>query len=183
MATMKMAKSMMLSDPDINTILIAGGYRNGDFVDLSHSRSRFLMDLSCGGGALLLQKNYPRNHVLESVVRVDGSFSLDVIVPVGGTMHPLSPEDLATREYRLDVPDPEGMKERLDKIGSQVSGERLASTATLEDRYRRNISYAAKAQVDIATVEAGSAGLASGTAKKDAKPAGGEQAKDDTRSG
>ncbi len=53
MATLKMAKSMMLSDPEINTILIAGGYRNGDFVDFGNPRSRFLIDLSCGGGALL----------------------------------------------------------------------------------------------------------------------------------
>ena len=32
---MKMAKDMLLADPDIDTVLIAGGYRNGDFVDLT----------------------------------------------------------------------------------------------------------------------------------------------------
>src|SRR5512140_1114799 len=119
MAVLKMAKSMMLSAPDINTVLIAGGYRNGDFVDLSHARSRFLMDLSCGGGALLIQKNYPRNHLLESVVRVDGSFSLDVVVPMGGTMAPVKSNAFDPVEYRLDVPDPEGMKERLDKLSME----------------------------------------------------------------
>ncbi|MBI4788537.1 MAG: 3-oxoacyl-ACP synthase [Chloroflexi bacterium] len=119
MATMKMAKAMMLSDPDVNTVLIAGGYRNGDFVDFSNPRSRFLIDLSCGGGAILLQKNYPRNRLLESVVRVDGSFSLDVIVPAGGTVKPISAEALALHEYRLDVPDPEGMKRRLDKLSME----------------------------------------------------------------
>lgn len=139
MATLKMAKSMMLSDPEINTILIAGGYRNGDFVDFGNPRSRFLIDLSCGGGALLLQKNYPRNHLLESVVRVDGSFSLDVIVPVGGTVHPLSPEVLS--EYRLDVPDPEGMKQRLDKLSMEnfvgVVDEALARSGLA----RKDIGY------------------------------------------
>ncbi len=119
MAVLKMAKAMMQSDPETNTILIAGGYRNGDFVDLTNPRSRFLIDLSCGGGALLLQKNYPRNHVLESAVHVDGSFSLDVIVPAGGTVHPISAELLAQHEYRLDVPDPEGMKQRLDHLSMQ----------------------------------------------------------------
>jgi 3-oxoacyl-[acyl-carrier-protein] synthase-3 len=140
MATLKMAKSMMLSDPDINTVLIAGGYRNGDFVDFGNPRSRFLIDLSCGGGALLLKKNYPRNHLLESVVRVDGSFSLDVVVPVGGTMHPLSPEVLQT-EYRLDVPDPEGMKQRLDKLSMEnfvgVVDEALARSGLA----RKDIGY------------------------------------------
>ncbi len=119
MAVLKMAKAMMLAYPEINTVLIAGGYRNGDFVDFHNPRSRFMINLSCGGGALLLRKNYPRNHVLESVVRTDGSFSLDVIVPVGGTVSPISAAALAAHQYRLDVPDPDGMKERLDKLSMQ----------------------------------------------------------------
>jgi 3-oxoacyl-[acyl-carrier-protein] synthase-3 len=116
MAVLKIAKSMMLADPGINTVLIAGGYRNGDFVDYANPRTRFAMTLSCGGGAILLQKNYPRNLLLESAVRVDGSFSLDVVIPVGGTVRPLTPELLAQGLYRLDCPDPEGMKQRLDAL-------------------------------------------------------------------
>lgn len=141
MATFKMAKAMMLSDPDVNTVLIAGGYRNGDFVDFSNPRSRFLIDLSCGGGAILLQKNYPRNRLLESVVRVDGSFSLDVIVPIGGTMHPFTPGTTVPSDYHLDVPDPEGMKERLDKLSMQtfvaVVDEALAKSGLT----RKDIGY------------------------------------------
>lgn len=160
MATMKIAKAMMLSDPDINTILIAGGYRNGDFVDFANPRSRFLIDLSCGGGALLLQKHYPRNHVLESVVKVDGSFSLDVIVPVGGTKHPLSPEVLATHEYRLDVPDPEGMKERLDKLSMEnfvgVVDEALAKSGfTRKDIGYLNILHMKRSAFDYVLRELG----------------------------
>ncbi len=119
MAVLKMAKSMMLADPDLNTVLIAGGYRNGDVVDYSNPRSRFAFSLSAGGGALLLQKNYPRNHLFESAVMVDGSFSLDVIVPAGGTVEPITPKALAARRNRLDVPDPEGMKQRLDALSMQ----------------------------------------------------------------
>ncbi len=141
MAVLKMAKALMLSDPNVNTVLIAGGYRNGDFVDFSNPRSRFLIDLSCGGGALLLQKNYPRNHLLESVVRVDGSFSLDVIVPAGGTVHPISAQLLAEHQYRLDVPDPEGMKERLDQLSMEnfvgVVDEALAKSGLT----RKDIGY------------------------------------------
>ena len=32
-AAMKMAKDMMYADPEINTVMIVGGYRNGDFID------------------------------------------------------------------------------------------------------------------------------------------------------
>ncbi len=116
MATLKMAKALMVSDPGINTVLIAGGYRNGDFIDYANPRSRSAFGLSAGAGALLLQKNYPRNSLLGSAVMVDGSFSLDVIIPVGGTVEPLSAESLAAGRYKIDVPDPEGMKERLDRL-------------------------------------------------------------------
>ncbi len=116
MAVLKMAKAMMLSDPDLNTVLIAGGYRNGDLIDYSNMRSRFAFSLSAGGGAILLQKGYPRNHLLESAVIVDGSFSLDVIIPAGGTLEPITPQAIIERRNRLDVPDPEGMKQRLEEV-------------------------------------------------------------------
>ena len=119
MATLKMAKAMMLSDPDINTVLIAGGYRNGDLIDYSNLRSRFVFGLSAGGGAFLLQKNYPHHHVLESSVMVDGLFSLDVIIPAGGTIEPITAEGIAARRNKIDVPDPDGMKERLDRLSLQ----------------------------------------------------------------
>ena len=113
MAAMRVAKAMMLSEPGVRTVLIAGGYRNCDFVDLENPRSRFLTNLSAGGGALILRRGHPRNHLLASAVITDGSFSLDVIVPVGGTVEPLRDDNRG--RHRLDVPDPPGMKARLDK--------------------------------------------------------------------
>ncbi len=119
MATLKLAKAMMLHDPEINTVLIAGGYRNGDMLDYTNLRSRSAFGLSAGGGALLLQKDYPRNTLLESAVMVDGSFSLDVIIPAGGTVEPITAEAIAARRNKIDVPDPDGMKERLDRVSMQ----------------------------------------------------------------
>jgi predicted Zn-dependent protease len=86
----------------------------------------------------------------------------------------------ATEKQGLFASHPE-MRERLDNVATQVSGERLASTATLEDRYRRNISYRATAQVEIAAVESGSAGLAPGSAKKGDKTSGGGQPKEEDK--
>jgi 3-oxoacyl-[acyl-carrier-protein] synthase-3 len=116
MATLKMAKALLVSDPAINTVLVAGGYRNCDFLDYTNPRGRTLISLSAGGGAILLQKNYPRNHLLGSAVKVDGSFSLDILIPAGGTVEPLTPEAIAAKRNKLDVPDIEGMKTRLDAV-------------------------------------------------------------------
>jgi predicted Zn-dependent protease len=57
------------------------------------------------------------------------------------------------------------MKERLDKLAKEIASAKLASTATLADRYRKNITYKPVAIAEIATVESGSAGLAGGSAK------------------
>ena len=116
---LKIARALMLAEPDVKTVLIAGGYRNGDLVDYHNPRSRFMLNLSAGGGALVLRKGYPRNRLLGTSLIVDGSFSLDVIVPAGGTMEPLTAEAIAAGRNRLDVPDPEGMKERLDTLSMQ----------------------------------------------------------------
>ncbi len=115
MAAMELARAMLLSSPGIETVLIAGGYRNCDFVDFSNPRARFLINLSAGGGALILRKNHPRNRLLGTAVITDGSFSLDVIVPSGGTVDPRFDEPIGTGRRALDVPDPAGMKARLDE--------------------------------------------------------------------
>jgi beta-barrel assembly-enhancing protease len=65
------------------------------------------------------------------------------------------------------------MKERLDKLAAQIVAEKLNATATLEDRYKKNISYTAKALTEIAPVAGGAAGLAGGSsksAKEEEKP-------------
>ena len=112
---LKVAKSLMASDDTIQTILLAGGYRNVDFIDYSNPRTRFMYNLAAGGGAMLVQKNYEKNLLLEADMITDGSFSEDVVVPVGGTKNPLTPSHLTENLYKLDVLDPIGMKEGLEQ--------------------------------------------------------------------
>lgn len=116
---LKVAKSLMLADDSIRTVLLAGGYRNVDLIDYTNPRTRFMYNLAAGGGAMLLRKGYARNCVLESHLITDGSFAEDVIVPAGGTKLPLTPELLRSGQPQLDVPDPEAMKERLDRTSMQ----------------------------------------------------------------
>jgi 3-oxoacyl-[acyl-carrier-protein] synthase-3 len=110
---MGVAKALLQSRPDWRTVLLAGGYRNGDFIDFQNARTRFMYNLAAGGGAVILQKGYEQNVLLETEVITDGRFSLDVLVPVGGTKAPLTADNLD--QYRLDVLDPQGMKQRLEE--------------------------------------------------------------------
>ncbi|MEK4630190.1 MAG: 3-oxoacyl-ACP synthase [Solibacillus sp.] len=112
---MKVAKSLMLADDSIQTVLLAGGYRNHDFIDYDNERTRFMFNLGAGAGALILQKNAGGHELLETELITDGSFSEDVVVPVGGTKAPLTPALLEQGRYMLDVLDPEGMKLRLEQ--------------------------------------------------------------------
>jgi predicted Zn-dependent protease len=62
------------------------------------------------------------------------------------------------------------MKERLDALDREIATRKYVSTAVLAERYKANISYTAKAVTEIATVEAGSAGLAGSTTKPAEEP-------------
>ena len=112
---LKVAKSMMLADPDIQTVLLAGGYRNVDFIDYENPRTRFMYNLGAGGGAILLKKDHNENLVLDTQMITDGSFSEDVVVVAGGTKNPISKAAIDQRLNMLDVLDPEGMKQRLEQ--------------------------------------------------------------------
>ncbi len=115
-AALKMAKDMMAADPDINTVLIAGGYRNGDLINFMNARTSFMFNLSAAGGALLLRRNWPRNHVLGSHLMADGSMSNHVLVPASGTVR--FPTDAARDAglFYLDLVEPDAMKERLNAV-------------------------------------------------------------------
>lgn len=112
---MKVAKSLMLADDSIKTVLLAGGYRNHDFIDYENERTRFMFNLGAGAGAVILQKNAGGHEVLEASLITDGSFSEDVVVPVGGTKEPLTVDHIQEGRFILDVLDPEGMKLRLEQ--------------------------------------------------------------------
>lgn len=112
---LKVAKDMMIADDSINTAILAGGYRNVDFIDYTNPRTRFMYNLSAGAGAIILQKGLHKNEVLQSHIITDGSFSEDVVVPAGGTKQPISVEAISNRQNYLDVLDPSGMKLRLEQ--------------------------------------------------------------------
>ena len=110
---LKLARDMMTADSSVMYGLLAGGYRNGDLIDYADPNVRFLYNLAAGGGAAVLGRDGPGFEVLEAAIRTDGSFSDDVIVPVGGTREPYNGHN--RDRFRFQVPDPDGMKQRLEQ--------------------------------------------------------------------
>ena len=106
-----LAKSLMLSDKKINRVLLCGGHKTGDLVNYKDETSRFLYNLSDGASAMLLERG-DENPILESSFITDGDFSLDVIIPGGGSKKPLR-DNPQVEDMYLTCPDIQGMRERL----------------------------------------------------------------------
>ena len=115
LVALKLARDMIRADDSIRNVLIVTGYRNSDLIDYQNPRLRWMYYLAAGGAACVVQRDYPKNQILESHFMSDGSFALDVYVPAGGSAEPMTAEGLEKRRQYLDVFDPEGMKERLEK--------------------------------------------------------------------
>ncbi|KKM09876.1 hypothetical protein SY88_17000 [Clostridiales bacterium PH28_bin88] len=113
---LKVARDLMLQNQDINTVLLAGGYRNGDLIDFKNPRVRFMYNLAAGGAAVILKKGLAENEVLATRVLTDGSLADCIGVTAGGTRVPMTPENVAQGLYTLDVFDPDGMKARLEEV-------------------------------------------------------------------
>lgn len=112
-AALKLARGLMASDPQVRTVLLAGGYRNGDLIDYANPRVSFMYSLAAAGGALLLRRDHPHNRVCGASLISDGDFADDVHVHAGGTVQPVTAEHIGTGAMMLDVTDSDGMRARL----------------------------------------------------------------------
>ncbi len=138
-----LAKSLILTDDNINRILIASGYRNCDLINYKNPRSRFMISLAASGAAAIIRRDYNKNKILGISVITDGRFADDVYVPAGGTMLPISKEAIDKEQIYLDVPNPEKLKERLDNY-SMESFLRVIDDALRKSGYtRKDVDYLA----------------------------------------
>jgi 3-oxoacyl-[acyl-carrier-protein] synthase-3 len=116
---LKLAQSLIESDPKVNRVLLIGGHRTGDLVDYRDPSTRFLFNLADGGSAMLLERTSEHDTrgaaLFDTSIVTDGAFSMDVVLPAGGTRVPTRDPDSSTKTF-LTVPDPEGMKQRLDAV-------------------------------------------------------------------
>ena len=125
---------------DVDRALLVSASREEDLVNYENERSSFMFNFGSGASAMVVERadsqpttdtdagasadaatlasERARALVRESAAVTDGSFSMDVVMPAGGSKHPPSRETVDADEpmHTLDVPDPDGMKERLGDV-------------------------------------------------------------------
>ncbi len=121
------ARSMLLANPHLRTVLLAGASKESTLIDYRNPRSRFMFNFGDGAAAALLKRGHRHNPVLATAAISDGSFHGFVKVPAGGTKKPASLSTVEEGLHFLDVSDPQEMKRRLDP----VSAERFIQVARL----------------------------------------------------
>jgi 3-oxoacyl-[acyl-carrier-protein] synthase III len=129
---LRIARDMLLAEDDLSMILVVAACRESYLLDYGNERSRFMFNFGDGAVAGLLTKDGGRNELLGCHGITDGSFSLQVKVPSGGSVSP-------NGGYRyLDVVDPAAMKDGLDQVSLEnfvaaAQGALARSGATLAD--------------------------------------------------
>ena len=131
-AAMRIARNLLLAEPDLGTVLAVGASRESYLLDYANERARFMINFGDGAAAALLVADGGANEVLGFHGITDGSFSRHVRVPSGGSVDPEG------SNHSLDVIDQAAMKERLDQVSlpnfvRAAEGALARSGATLGD--------------------------------------------------
>ncbi|HNY74966.1 MAG TPA: 3-oxoacyl-ACP synthase [Bacilli bacterium] len=115
-SAMKIAHDMLVADKSIDTIMIVGGYRNGDFVDYADKDMSMMYNLGAGGGAIILKRGHDKNLLLGSKIIADGSLSRTAGVEIGGIAKPFNADNIEEGYKSLRLLDAKKMKDRLNEV-------------------------------------------------------------------
>lgn len=113
---LKLAKEMLLGDPELNTVLVVMGSKESELLNYKDHRMRFLYNFSDGGAAAVIRKGCAKNRILSSAIVTDGDFSLDVYLNEGGSKIRSRSGGIVSPDRFFEVPDAENMKKRLDRV-------------------------------------------------------------------
>lgn len=142
-SAMKIAKDMLSSDDEIKTIMVVGGYRNGDFVDFKDKSMSMMYNLSAGAGAIILQCDQTENLLLGTHIIADGSLSRDAGVKIGGINEPISKENIDTAYQSLTLLDSEHMKNKLNDVSMKNWFECIDESLKKSNLTRSDLDYVA----------------------------------------
>ncbi|MBK8789880.1 MAG: 3-oxoacyl-ACP synthase [Holophagaceae bacterium] len=142
MAALDVAKALMTTHPELETVLLVSGYRNNDLIDPAVPETRFMLDIGSGGSALVLKKNAGRNAILASAFRGDGSLSEMCIVPaLGSKAWPPAAGDLARAHFV--VPDEPAFKAKLGEVTMPNFYAVIRESLKLSGLSERDLDYLA----------------------------------------
>ena len=111
---MRMARNLLVAEPELRNVLLVAACRESYLLDYDNARSRFMFNFGDGAVAGLLARDHGANEVLRSSTITDGTLSLQVKVPAGGSVAPAWGEPERDGQFKLDVADIAGMKQQLD---------------------------------------------------------------------
>jgi 3-oxoacyl-[acyl-carrier-protein] synthase-3 len=112
---LRLARNFLVAEPELRNVLLVAACRESYLLDYTNERSRFMFNFGDGAVAGLLTKD-GGHELCGSHAITDGSFSLQVKVPAGGSVEPASAESVAARRHFLDVADRAQMKGGLDEV-------------------------------------------------------------------
>jgi 3-oxoacyl-[acyl-carrier-protein] synthase III len=112
---LRLARNFLLAEPELRNVLVVAACRESHLLDYGNERSRFMFNFGDGAVAGLVTRE-EGHEILGCHALTDGSFSLQVKVPAGGSVEPASAESVERRRHFLDVADPAQMKGGLDEV-------------------------------------------------------------------
>ena len=137
---------------DVDRALLVAASREEDLVDYENEESSFMFNFGSGASAMVVEADGAAERgadtsapvtdralatVRASAAETDGSFSEDVVMPAGGSKRPPSEETVREGLHTLDVPDPDGMKDRLADVSApaflSVADDALADSGYSRD--------------------------------------------------
>ena len=133
-----LGRALLTAEPELGSVLLVAACRESHLLDYGNERSRFMFNFGDGAVAGLLTVGAEQNLLLGCHAITDGSFSLQVKVPAGGSVEPASHATVDGRRHFLDVADPAEMKGGLDEVSlpnfvAAATGAVERSGAKLED--------------------------------------------------
>jgi 3-oxoacyl-[acyl-carrier-protein] synthase-3 len=138
---LRVVKALITSEPKVRKLLLVGASCESRLLDYTNERSRFMFNFGDGAVAALLVRDHPANRILETSMITDGSLSLHVKVPAGGSALPASAETVAAGQHFLDVADPDGMRDRLGDVSLDNFLQVAASAAKQSGLTLRDVDY------------------------------------------
>jgi 3-oxoacyl-[acyl-carrier-protein] synthase III len=129
---MRMARNLLVAEPELANVLLVAACRESYLLDYANERSRFMFNFGDGAVAGLLVRDAGSNEVLRSSTITDGTLSLQVKVPAGGSVAPGWAQPERDGQFKLDVADIAGMKQQLDSssLDNFVRAAEMAAAAS-----------------------------------------------------
>jgi 3-oxoacyl-[acyl-carrier-protein] synthase-3 len=132
---LRVARDLLRAEDELRTILVVAACRESYLLDYANERSRFMFNFGDGAVAGLLVRDATENELLGCHAITDGSLSLQVKVPRGGSVN-------ASDGYAfLDVEDPAAMKERLDRVSMENFVRAAVGAVERSDARLEDVSY------------------------------------------